>query len=116
MTYTVTFESNWKHAEKLILEATVNEEITNTARQAANKIEEMMTNFAIKVRNTNPVVFTRTGGSGVELTLRFLAHPKRRRLLMDKVNRQILEAVNRANDVDFAYDTMRVIPTPPVES
>ncbi len=116
MTYTVTFESNWKHAEKLILEAAVNEEITNTARQAANKIEEMKTNFAIKVRNTNPVVYTRAGGSGVELTLRFLAHPKRRRLLMDKVNRQILEAVNRANDVDFAYDTMRLIPTPPVES
>ena len=35
---------------------------------------------------------------------------------MDKVNRQILEAVNSANNVDFAYDTMRVIPTPPVES
>lgn len=116
MTYTVTFESNWKHAEKLILDAVVNEEITHTARQAIKKIEEMMTNFAIKVRNTNPGVRTRTGGSGIELRLRFLAHPRRRRLLMDKVNRQVLEAVDRANDVEFAYDTMRVIPTPPVES
>jgi small-conductance mechanosensitive channel len=116
MTYTVTFESNWKHAEKLILEAAVNEEIVHAARQAAKKIEEMTTNFAIRVRNTKPVVRTRTGGNGVELTLLFLAHPEHRRRLMDKVNRQILEAINRANDVKFAYDTMRVIPTPPVES
>jgi small-conductance mechanosensitive channel len=116
MTYTVTFESNWKHAEKLILEAAVNKEIVHAARQAAKKIEEMTTNFAIRVRNTKPVVRTRTGGNGVELTLLFLAHPEHRRRLMDKVNRQILEAINRANDVKFAYDTMRVIPTPPVES
>lgn len=116
MTYVVTFESNWKHAEKLIFEASVNEEIVHTARQAAKKIEEMTTNFAIKVRNTKPVVRTRAGGSGVELTLRFLAHPSRRLLLMDKINRQVLEAVSIANDVRFAYDTMRVIPTPPVES
>jgi small-conductance mechanosensitive channel len=114
--YTITYESNWKHAEKLILEAAVNEEIADTARQAAYKIEEMTTKFAIKVPKTKPFVRTGAGGNGVELTLRFLAHPRRRRLLMDKVNRRILEAVNRANDVEFAYDTMRVIPTPPLES
>ncbi len=113
MTYTVTFESNWEHAEKLLLESAVNEEIDESTREAAKKIEKMTRDFAIKVRDTKPVVRTRTGGSGIELTLRFLAHPRRRRLLMDKVNRQILEAVNKANNVELAYYTMRVIPTTP---
>ena len=35
------------------------------------------------------------------------------RQLMDRVNRQILEMVELADDVNFAYDTIRTIPTPP---
>ena len=112
ITYTVTFESNWKSAEKLILEAAVNDEIAHAAREAVKKIDAMTTHFAIRVRSTEPSVRTRLGASGVNLTFRFLAHPRRRRLLMDKINRQVLEAVNSAKDVHLAYDTLRVIPTP----
>ena len=76
----------------------------------------MTKDFAIRVRNTDPVVRSRAAGSGVELILRFLTHPRRRRLLMDKVNRLILEAVNLSDHVDFAYRTIRTIPTPPDEA
>ena len=112
LTYTFTYESNWKQAESLLLEAAVEKEIAATAQQAQKKIEEMTRDFAIRVRSTEPVVRTRAVDSGVELRLRFLAHPRRRRLLMDRVNRQVLDAVNRADSVDFAYRTMRMIPTP----
>ena len=30
---------------------------------------------------------------------------------MDKVNRRIMEAVDRADTIDFAYDTVRVVTT-----
>jgi small-conductance mechanosensitive channel len=113
LTYTVTYESDWQQAEALMLETARDKEIAATAQQARKKIESMTSDFAIRVRSTEPVVRIRAGASGIELTLRFLAHPRRRRLLMDKVNRQILDAVNRADTVDFAYRTMRTIPTPP---
>lgn len=116
ITYTVTFESNWKTAEKLILEAAANEEIAHAAREAAKKIDQMTTNFAIRVRNTEPSVRARIGASGINLTLRFLSHPRRRRLLVDRINRQVLETVNSAKDVQLAYDTIRVIPTPQLEA
>jgi len=113
LTYTITYESDWQQAEILLLEAVDDKEISATAQQAQKQIESMTSDFAIRVRSTEPVVRTRAAGSGIELTLRFLAHPRRRRLLMDKVNRQILEAVNQADTVDFAYHTIRSIPTPP---
>lgn len=113
LTYTITYESDWKEAETLLLEAVNEKEILATAQQAQKKIEGMTRDFAIQVRNTEPVVRTRAAGSGVELILRFLAPPRRRRLLMDKVNRCVLDAVQRSDSVDFAYPTIRTIPTPP---
>ena len=77
-------------------------------------IDNMAKDFAIRIRNTAPVVRTRAGASGIELTLRFLAHPRRRRRLMDRVNRRIMEAVDRADNIDFAYNTIHVMPTSPV--
>ena len=115
ITFTITFESNWKTAEMLIGQAAGNEEITYAARQAAKNIDEMTTRFAIKVRSTEPSVRVRIGASGVHLTLRFLAHPRRRRLLIDKINRHVLESIERVQDVHLAYDTLRIIPTPPVD-
>ena len=35
------------------------------------------------------------------------------RLLLDRVDQQILDAVELACDVNFAYHTIRTIPTPP---
>ena len=111
LAYTFTYESDWKQAETLMLAAVEDDEITNTTHQAQKMIDNMTKDFAIRIRNTAPVVRTRAGASGIELTLRFLAHPRRRRRFMDKVNRRIMEAVARADNIDFAYNTLRVIPT-----
>lgn len=114
LAYTFTYESDWKRAETLILTAAEDDEMTTTAHQAQKLIDNMAKDFAIRIRNTAPVVRTRAGASGIELTLRFLAHPRRRRRLMDRVNRRIMEAVDRADNIDFAYNTIRVMPTSPV--
>ena len=71
----------------------------------------MTKDFAIRICNTAPVVRTRSGASGIEMTLRFLAHPRRRSRLMARINRRIMEAVDRADNIDFAYDTVRVLTT-----
>ena len=116
LAYTFTYESDWKRAETLILTAVEDDEITNTTHQAQKMIDNMTKDFAIRIRNTAPVVRTRAAASGIELTLRFLAHPRRRRRrrLMDRVNRRIMEAVDQADNIDFAYNTIRVMPTSPV--
>ena len=113
LSYTVTFESNWEHAEEILYEiAEGNDEILTTAKLARKRLAEAASNFAIKVDNTEPRVRTWTADSGIELRLRFMAHPRRRRALIDAVNRDILRAITTAEDIDFAYNTLRVIPTP----
>jgi hypothetical protein len=41
-----------------------------------------------------------------------MAHPRRRRALIDGVNRDVIKAITAAEGIDFAYNTLRVIPTP----
>ena len=114
LVYSFTYESDWREAEALMLSAVEDEEITNTARKARKMIDIMTKDFAIRIRQTTPRVRTRAGTSGIELTLRFLVHPRNRRALMDKVNRKIMQAVDQADDIDFAYDTLRVMTTTPI--
>ena len=94
LSYTVTFESNWEHAEEVLYEiAEGNDEILTTAKLARKRLAEAASNFAIKVDNTEPRVRTWTADSGIELRLRFMAHPRRRRALIDALNRDILRAI-----------------------
>jgi len=111
--YTVTFESNWERAEEVLLGIVEgNEEILTTAKLARKRVTEAASTFAIKVDNTAPRVRTWTADSGIELRLRFMAHPRRRRALTDGVNRDVIKAITAAEGIDFAYNTLRVIPTP----
>ena len=114
LAYTVTFESNWERGEEILHEIVrSHEEILTTAKLARKRVAEAASDFAIKVDNTAPRVRTWTADSGIELRLRFMAHPRRRRALIDAVNRDILRVISGAEDIDFAYNTLRVIPTPP---
>jgi small-conductance mechanosensitive channel len=116
LSYTITFESDWQRAVELLHEIVDNhDEIQTTAKLAHKKAAEAASDFAIKVENTQPRVRTWTADSGVELRLRFMAHPRRRRALIDAVNREVMTAVAATDGVEFAYTTMRVIPTPEVD-
>lgn len=114
LTYVVTYESDWELAREKLLEAALSErEITQTAAQAYSQIQHMASELSIQVDSTDPIVRTWPGNNGIELTLRFLAHPRRRPTLQDRVNLHVLRAVLQTNKIEFAYPTIRAIPTPP---
>ncbi len=114
LTYNVMFESNWDRARELLREAMLAErEIVDTARRAKKNIAEMASSFHIQVPSTEPIVRTWVSGVGVELTLRFLAHPHSRPELLDRVNLRVLRAIQQSDDIRFAYWTVRSIATPP---
>ncbi len=117
LTYNVMFESNWERARGLLREAMLAErEIVDTARRAKRNIAEMASDFHIQVPSTDPVVRTWVSGVGVELTLRFLAHPRSRPELLDRVNLRVLREIQRTDDIRFAYWTVRSIAPTPKES
>lgn len=108
--YTVTFESDWRRAGEIAVEVMNGEkEIAQTALAARKKLEQMAARFAVRMQSTEPRVRTRPAADGVDLSLRFLAHPRRRRELLDRVNRGMLEAVGASDSIDFAYRTIRAV-------
>lgn len=114
MVYTVTYESDWEIARDLLQDiALADPEIKQTAALAFAQIQKMSAVLSIQADPTDPVVRTWASANGIDLTLRFLVHPRRRPTLQDKINTQILRAIQKSGNIDFAYNTIRAIPTPP---
>ncbi len=114
MVYTVTYESDWEKARDLLHNIALDEpEIKQTAALAFSQIQRMSSELSIQADSTDPVVRTWAAASGIDLTLRFLIHPRRRPTIQDRLNTLILQAIQKSENIDFAYNTIRSIPTPP---
>lgn len=103
----VTFESHWEKAKEILLElgTTQSREIQESVK---HKIDRMAREYLIYYRTLTPIVYTKIEDSGIKLTLRFLTDAKKRRAGDDEINRNILTAINAAEDIEFAYPTYRI--------
>ncbi len=102
----VTFESDWKTAKKLVLEAG-EKVVGDIPEQAAAQIRRLSRRFNIKYGKLTPVVYTKVVDSGVLLTLRYLTRPRQRRGTEEHIWELILESFAARPDIDFAYPTTR---------
>jgi len=107
MSVLVTFESNWKKAKE-ILENIINIHAEELSFSAKRKLLEASKKFMIFYSNLTPIVYTSVKDSGVELTIRFLSAPKKRRVVENNVWEAILDSFAKQDDIDFAYPTQRV--------
>ena len=102
----ITFESNWQKAEKL-LTAIVNQHSEYLTKSAQKKVKEAAKKYLIQYKTLTPIVYLSVRDSGVLLTLRFLCDPRKRRGTENRIWKDILLAVEKCNDIDFAYPTHR---------
>lgn len=102
----VTFESDWKLAEKLILEA-LEEQAPNVERTAGPLIRETARRYSIRMGTLTPTVYVTVRDSGVLLTARFLVETRTRRGREDRVWRAVLEKFAQTPSVELAYPTVR---------
>ena len=110
----VTFESDWKLAEKLILEA-LEEQAPDVERTAGPRIRETARRYSIRIGALTPTVYISVKDSGVLLTARFLVETRTRRGREDRVWRAILEKFAEAPSVELAYPTVRTYLHDPVQ-
>ena len=107
----VTFESNWKKAQQIILETA--QENAEEVQVTMNALLEKMSNrYLVHYSKLTPVVYTKIAHSGVLLTLRYLTDAKKRRTSADVISGKIIEAFRQAPDIDFAYPTTRFYRVP----
>jgi hypothetical protein len=56
----------------------------------------------------SPAVYTKVKDSGIQLTLRFLCEPRKRRGLEAKIWEELLRTIAAHDDLTLAYPTVRV--------
>ncbi len=104
----VTFESDWKRAEVIMLEhgirvASGKEDIVK------QKIDYMTRRYMIKYGKLTPIVYVDVKESGVRLTLRYLSEARNVRSTQDALWRSILDDFKKEETVNLAYPTYHIV-------
>ncbi len=100
----ITFESNWKKAKGILAEIAKRHDVEE---EAAERIRLAAQRYLIYYKNISPMVYTAVQDSGVELTMRFLVVPKKRRGTRMAIWEDVLEAFSEHDDIHLAYPTIR---------
>ncbi|MCF7849922.1 MAG: mechanosensitive ion channel family protein [Kiritimatiellales bacterium] len=102
----VTFESDWKKTKE-ILSDTANRHSAVKSEYAAQQIRRAARQYLIHFEHLTPIVWTDVKDSGVQLTIRYLCEPRRRRSTASGIWEDILEEFAKHSDIEFAYPTQR---------
>lgn len=109
----ITFESDWKLAERLMLEV-LETHAPDLEGTAGATIRATARRYSIRVGTLTPTVYLTVRDSGVLLTARFLIEVRTRRGREDRVWRAILEAFAEQPSIELAYPTVRTFFTDPI--
>ena len=102
----VTFESDWRRAEAIILGA-LKAHAPDLERGAATRIRQTARTYHIKIGAPTPIVYLTVKDSGVQLTARFLVGARERRGVEQAVWRAVLDGFAAEPAVELAYPTTR---------
>lgn len=103
----VTFESNWRDA-KQILQEVAEKHMAEFVDQAQAEINKAKKSYFIRYKYLTPIVYTDVRDSGVNLTIRHLSNPRRRRRITQDIWEDVLERFQEHGNIDLAYPTIRV--------
>lgn len=103
----ITFESDWKKAKK-ILQDIADKHLKDYVEHAERQVQNAAKSYLIHFRYLTPIVYTDVKESGVNLTIRHLSDPRRRRGMNQAIWENVLEQFDQHDDIDLAYPTMRI--------
>jgi small-conductance mechanosensitive channel len=104
----ITFDSDWKRAEEIMVRHGV-KEAEGKEKVVRGKIDRMTKRYMIRYGQLTPIVYANIKDSGVELTLRYLTEARKRRTTQDALCRAILDDFEQEQNVNFAYTTYRIV-------
>jgi len=102
----VTFESDWRKA-KQILNAIAIKHAEHLTVEAERDLLAASQQYLINYRKLTPIVYTKVVDSGVQLTIRYLIEPRKRRGTEHAIWEEILTEFAKCPDIDLAYHTVR---------
>ena len=102
----VTFESDWKKAKHILGKIAI-KHAEHLTQQAEQELLAASQQYLINYRKLTPIVYTNVVDYGVQLTIRYLIEPRKRRGTEHAIWEDILTEFAAAPDIDLAYHTTR---------
>lgn len=103
----ITFESDWKKTKKILTDI-VNVHAPALSKEAKKTLVEASKKYMIIYNQLTPIVYTKVKDSGVQLSMRFLIKPQRRRGAEEAIWEDILNAFAEHDNINLAYPTQRI--------
>lgn len=108
----VTFESDWKKAKEM-LQKIADEHMEDFIEHAQTQVRQANKSYLVHYEYLTPIVYTNVKESGINLTIRHLCNPRKRRSIGQSMWEDILDQFNQTDEIDFAYPTMRIMANNP---
>ncbi len=102
----ITFESDHLKA-KTILQEITNVKAKNFSDDVEKEILEASKTYLIYYKNLTPIVYTKVKDFGIQLTIRYLCNPRKRRSSEHEIWEEIIARIKKEPDIQFAYPTTR---------
>jgi hypothetical protein len=102
----ITFESDWRKAKE-ILNRIAFKHAEHLTAKAEQDLLTASRQYLINYRKLTPIVYTKVVDSGVQLTMRYLIEPRKRRGTEHAIWEEVLTEFAAHTDVDLAYHTVR---------
>ena len=103
----ITFESNWQKTKEILTDI-VNVHASSLTNEAKKTLKEASKKYMIIYNQLTPIVYTKVKDSGVQMSMRFLITPRRRRGAEEAIWEDILIAFAKHDDIQLAYPTQRI--------
>ena len=103
---TITFESKWEKAKKMLLEI-ANRHVAIDKHRAQKEVHNASSRYYINYKHLTPIVWTRVIDNGIVLTMRYPSEPRKRRLIETEIWEDVLREFSQCDDIDFAYPSQR---------
>ena len=111
ITVPITYESNWRRAEELILTA-AQEYSDDLEERARAELEMMSQSYLVHYDSVEPAVYMNFHDNWIELTLRYFVDARTRRQVKDRLSRCILTDIEREPDIEIASATLSIVQFP----
>jgi len=103
----ITYQSNLKAASDIMRE--VGGAYTRDFLEGAERqMRRMQRYFAVEDFELTPQVYVKVTTNWVGLTMRYIVHPKKRRVASTYINSELFKRIFERNDIQIGSDTMNV--------
>ena len=107
ITLPISYDSDWRAAESLIMDIVIQE--THMMKEyAEEEISHMQRKYYILKSSTDPGIFFKLTDNWIELTARYVAPARQRRILRTKISRRILEEIQRSEGIRIASESIEI--------